>query len=102
MLKTLLAKIPSEAKLLFKLYFLNLFLFLFVRFLFYHINKSSDIDNVPLIEKLMAFRMGLEFDTAVFCWIAYFPTLTWFVAAITKKNKLYIAGFYGFLVLQLI
>jgi len=102
MLKTLLAKIPQVAKLLFKLYFLNLLIFLFVRFLFYYINKSSDVGEVPFVEKLMAFRMGLEFDTAVFCWIAYFPTLVWFLAAITKKNKLYTIGFYVFLILQLI
>ena len=102
MLKTITAKIPPSLKLLFKLYFLNLFLFFFVRFLFYHINKSSDVSDVPFLEKFMAFRMGLEFDTAVFCWIAYFPALIWFLAAISKKNKLYAVGFYGFLVLQLL
>ena len=102
MFKTISNKIPASVKLLFKLYFLNLLLFFFVRFLFYHINKSSDVGEVPFIEKFMAFRMGLEFDTAVFCWITYFPTLIWFLATITKKYILYAIGFYGFIVLQLI
>jgi phosphoglycerol transferase MdoB-like AlkP superfamily enzyme len=102
MFKTLISKIPIAVKLLFKLYFLNLFLFLCIRVLFYYVNKSSDVNTVSFTEKLMAFRMGLEFDTAVFCWISYFPVLIWFITAITKKNKLYAVGFYGFLILQLI
>ena len=102
MLKKITAKIPAHVKLLLKLYVVNLVLFFCIRFLFYHINKSSDVGNVPFFEKLMAFRMGLEFDTAVFCWIAYFPTLIWSVAYFFKGKALYTFGFYSFLILQLI
>ncbi len=46
--------------------------------------------------------MGLEFDTAVFCWITYFAVLIWSVAYFFKNQKLYTFGFYSFLLLQLL
>ncbi|MBL7935572.1 MAG: sulfatase-like hydrolase/transferase [Bacteroidia bacterium] len=94
--------IPAHIKLLVKLYVFNLILFFCIRFLFYHFNKSSDVSEVPFFEKLMAFRMGLEFDTAVFCWIAYLPILLWSIAYLLKQQRLYSIGFYSFLVLILI
>jgi phosphoglycerol transferase MdoB-like AlkP superfamily enzyme len=102
MFNKITAKLPAHVKLLFKLYGLNLVVFFCIRLLFYFINKSSDVGNVSFFEKLMAFRMGLEFDTAVFCWIAFFPTLIWSIAYFFKKNTLYTFGFYSFLLLQLI
>ncbi len=102
MLKKLTEKIPAYISLLFKLYVFNLALFFLIRFLFYFINKATDVGTVSLPEKLMAFKMGFEFDTAVFCWIAYFPTLLFAIAYFFKKQKLYSVGFYTFLILQLI
>ncbi|MES2762928.1 MAG: sulfatase-like hydrolase/transferase [Bacteroidota bacterium] len=102
MLKRIIEKIPADVKLLFKLYILDLFLFFFIRFIFYYFNRSSDVGNAPFFEKAMAFERGLEFDTSVFCWIAIFPVLIWFLAALSKKPALYSFGFYGFLMLQLI
>lgn len=100
MLKNLVSRIPSHVRLLFKLYFLSLFLFFIIRLLFYLINHSGDTAGVPFFEKLMAFRMGLEFDTAVFSWIALLPVLFWSVAFFSKKlSPLYTIGYYGFLIL---
>lgn len=103
MLKKISDKIPAHILLLIKLYGFNLILFFFIRLFFYFINHSSDVSSVPLSEKIMAFRMGFEFDTAVFCWIAFLPTLL-FSIAYALKNKLiiYQAGFYSFLLLLLI
>lgn len=51
----------------------------------------------------MAFRMGLEFDTAVFCWIAFLPVLVWSIASFFKNNqRVYDLGFYSFLFLFLL
>ena len=102
MFDKLSSKIPAHFKLLFKLYGLNLVVFFCIRFVFYHFNKSSDVGAVSFYEKLLAFRMGLEFDTAVFCWIAYLPTLLWSIAYFFKQKAFYAFGFYGFLTLQLI
>ena len=102
MLKKVRTNIPAHIKLLLKLYATNLVVFFCIRLLFYFINKSSDVGSVHFSEKLMAFRMGLEFDTAVFCWIAYLPTLIWSIAYFLKQNALYVFGFYCFLILQLI
>ncbi len=46
--------------------------------------------------------MGLEFDTAVFCWITYFVVLIWSIAHFFDQKKLYAFGFYSFLILQLL
>ena len=102
MLKNIWSKIPAHVILLFKLYGLNLVLFFFTRFFFYYYNKSSDVGSVIVFEKLMAFRMGLEFDTAVFCWITYFVVLIWSIAHFFDQKKLYAFGFYSFLILQLL
>ncbi|MES2514859.1 MAG: sulfatase-like hydrolase/transferase [Bacteroidota bacterium] len=102
MLKKIREKIPAEATLLFKLYILNLFLFFLIRLLFYIFNKSSDIDGISFYEKINAFKIGFEFDTAVFCWISYLPLLSWLLAGLLKTQKLYSIGFYSFLILQLI
>ena len=102
MLKKISGNIPAYIKLLLKLYAINLAVFFCIRLLFYNINKSSDVGIVPFAEKLMAFRMGLEFDTAVFCWIAFLPTIIWSIGYFFKQNALYIFGFYSFLILQLI
>ncbi|MGZ4037389.1 MAG: LTA synthase family protein, partial [Bacteroidia bacterium] len=100
MLHNLLSKVPAHIRLLLKLYILNLFLFFCVRLLFYFVNRSSDVAAVSFVEKLMAFRMGLEFDTAVFCWIACLPALLWSLAYFSKRlSFLYAFGFYSFLVL---
>ncbi|MBI2722230.1 MAG: sulfatase-like hydrolase/transferase [Bacteroidetes bacterium] len=103
MLKSVISKIPPHIRLLLKLYVFNLLLFTGFRLVFYHVNKSSDVSQVPLTEKLMAFRMGLEFDTAVFCWIAFIPVLILSVASFFKNNpKIFDAGFYSFLILLLV
>ncbi len=52
----------------------------------------------------MAFRMGLEFDTAVFSWIAFLPAL-FFSISLFLKHKIKIIygfGFYSFLALEFI
>ena len=95
-------KLPAHIKLLFKLYGLNLMVFFIIRLLFYYYNQSSDLGNVPFSEKAMAFRMGLEFDTAVYCWIAFFPTLLWSIAYFFNQKRFYTIGYYGFLALQLL
>lgn len=102
MFKKLSNKLPAHIKLLFKLYSLNLVIFFIIRLLFYYHNQSSDLENVPFFEKVMAFRMGLEFDTAVFSWIAFFPSLIWSIAYFFNHKLLYKIGFYGFLFLQLV
>ncbi|MBL7920956.1 MAG: sulfatase-like hydrolase/transferase [Bacteroidia bacterium] len=104
MLNRVVQKIPSYIQFLFKLYALNLGLFFFIRLFFYFVNKASDVGNVVFFEKLMAFRMGLEFDTAVFCWIAFLPVLIFSISHFFKHKfkKLYAFGFYSFLVLELI
>ena len=76
--------------------------FFIIRLLFYYYNQSSDVGNVPFSEKAMAFRMGLEFDTAVYCWIAFFPTLLWSIAYFFNQKRFYTIGYYGFLALQLL
>ncbi|MDP1799890.1 MAG: hypothetical protein Q8L81_00965, partial [Bacteroidota bacterium] len=52
----------------------------------------------------MAFRMGLEFDTAVFCWIAFLPTIIFSISHFLKHKikAIYVFGFYSFLILELI
>jgi phosphoglycerol transferase MdoB-like AlkP superfamily enzyme len=102
MLKQLSEKIPAHIKLIFKLYALNLVLFFLVRFLFYFVNKAADVDTVGFAEKLLAIKTGFEFDTAVFCWIAYLPALLWSLAHFFKQPKLYSIGFYIFLALQVL
>lgn len=102
MLKQLSEKIPAHIKLIFKLYALNLVLFFLVRLLFYFVNKATDVGTVGFTEKLLAFKTGFEFDTAVFCWIAYLPALLWSIAHFFKQLKLYGIGFYCFLLLQLL
>ncbi len=101
MLKKLTEKIPAYISLLFKLYVFNLFLFFLVRLLFFSVNKATDVSTVSLSDKLMAFKMGFEFDTAVVCWIAYLPAVIFALAYFFKKLKLYAVGFYAFLLLQL-
>ena len=100
MLKNLIANIPEYIKLLVKLYAFNLLLFFCIRLLFYYFNNSSDTDTVSFYEKVTAFKIGVEFDTAVFCWIAYLPALLWTLAYFFKRTKLYTYGFYCFLALQ--
>ncbi len=100
MLKKISAKIPTHITLLVKLYVANLLLFFIIRALFYFVNKTDDTTEVVFFEKLMAFRMGLEFDTAVFSWIMYVPVLFWSLAYLLRKNLLYTLGFYFFLCLQ--
>ena len=102
MLKQFLAKIPNHIKLVVKIYLLNLVLFLGYRLIFYTVNQSSDIDTVPMFEKIWAFRMGLEFDTAVFCWITFLPWTIWSVAYFFNKPTIYKIGFYLFLGFQLL
>ena len=104
MLDKLIQKIPAHFKFLIKLYLLNLIVFLFIRSVFYFINKSSDAANVSFFDQLMAFRMGLEFDTAVFCWIAFLPTLLFSVSHFLehKIKSIYVFGFYSFVGLELI
>ena len=104
MLDALISKIPAHIKFLIKLYLLNLILFLSIRLIFYLVNKSSDVAEVSSFEKIMAFRMGLEFDTAVFCWIAFLPTLIFSVSHFLshKQKSIYSLGFYSFLVIELI
>ena len=104
MLNRVVQKIPAHIQLLIKLYALNLVLFLFIRFVFYFTNKASDVGSVIFFEKLMAFRMGLEFDTAVFCWIAFLPTLVFSISLFLKHKfkNIYVFGFYSFLTLQLL
>ena len=104
MLSVILKKIPAHIRLIVKLYLLNLLLFLALRFIFYFFNHSSDTSTVPVIEKLLAFRMGLEFDTAVFCWIAYLPVLIFSISSFFnhKLKIIVVLGFYSFLVLELI
>jgi phosphoglycerol transferase MdoB-like AlkP superfamily enzyme len=102
MLKKISGNIPAHIKLLMKLYVISLILFFFIRVFFYQYNKPSHLHDVAIIEKLMAFRMGLEFDTAVFCWVAFLPALAWTVAYTFKKNSLYNFGYYSFLVLLII
>ncbi|MCE3259134.1 MAG: sulfatase [Bacteroidetes bacterium] len=101
MLKKFIGKIPPHFGLLIKLYFLSLILFLFIRVFFYAMNHSQDTGTVPFFEKFWAFRMGLEFDTAVFCWIAYLPVLIWSLASLFKNSfaAVYRAGFIAFLIL---
>ena len=84
-----LEKLPAHFKLIAKLYGINLIVFFCIRLLFYYYNKSSDVGSVPFYEKMMAFRMGLEFDTAVFCWIAFLPALIWSVAYFLKHKTIY-------------
>lgn len=102
MLKKLNEHIPAHIRLLFKLYVFNLVLFFLVRFLFFVINKATDVAAVSFSEKALAFKTGFEFDTAVFCWIACLPVLLWSIAFMFKQAKLYAIGFYGFLALQLV
>lgn len=104
MLDKLIEKIPAHIKILIKLYLLNLILFFLIRIIFYNINKSSDVETASVFERFWAFRMGLEFDTAVFCWIAFLPTLIFSISHFLnhKIKKLYVFGFYSFLILELI
>lgn len=102
MLKRFVSQIPAHIRLLFKLYGLNLVLFFFVRLFFYYVNQSNDVGNVSVSEKLLAFKRGVEFDTSVFCWIAFLPVLLWSLASVFNFSKLYAIGFYGFLILQLL
>jgi phosphoglycerol transferase MdoB-like AlkP superfamily enzyme len=102
MRKQFLTSIPNHVKLVLKIYLLNLVLFLVYRIIFYIINQSSDINTVPVFEKIWAFRMGLEFDTAVFCWITFLPWTIWSVAYFLNKLSIYKIGFYLFLGFQLL
>lgn len=102
MLKKLNENIPAHIRLLFKLYVFNLVLFFLTRLLFFIVNKATDVAMVPFSEKALAFKTGFEFDTAVFCWIAYLPVLLWSMAFLFKQSKLYAMGFYSFLGLQLV
>ena len=102
MFDKLSGKLPAHIKLLFKLYGLNLIVFFVIRLLFYYYNQSSDVSDVAFLEKVMAFRMGLEFDTAVYCWIAFFPTVLWSIAYFFNHKQIYNIGYYGFLFLQLL
>ena len=86
MFDALSKKIPAHIKLIFKLYGLNLIVFFLIRLCFYFYNQSSDVGTVSFYEKCMGFRMGLEFDTAVFCWIAFLPALVWSGAYLMKKK----------------
>ncbi|MCE3229592.1 MAG: sulfatase, partial [Bacteroidetes bacterium] len=99
--KKFIEKIPPHFGLLIKLYALNLSLFLIFRLFFYYFNHSEDTGSVPFFDKLWAFRMGLEFDTAVFCWIVYLPMLIWSLAAFLKKPYfiIYRIGLVLFLIL---
>jgi len=104
MLKKFLNKIPAHFQLLIKLYGFNLLLFFIIRCVFYFNNKSSDLGEVPFFEKFMAFRMGLEFDSAVLSWIMTAPVLIWSIASFFRDEKLrlYNFGFYLFMILLLI
>jgi phosphoglycerol transferase MdoB-like AlkP superfamily enzyme len=104
MLNRVVQKIPAHIQFLFKLYALNLILFLCIRFIFYFVAQSSDTGGVSFFEKFMAFRMGVEFDTAVFCWIAFLPLVVFSLSHFLKHKikSIYIFGFYSFLVLELV
>ncbi|MBA2613307.1 MAG: LTA synthase family protein [Bacteroidetes bacterium] len=104
MLKKIIEKIPAHIKFLIKLYLLNLLLFFVMRFIFYFVNRSSDVGTVSFLEKAMAFKMGVEFDSAVFCWIAFLPTFIFSISHFLKHKfkSIYVLGFYSFLILELI
>lgn len=102
MLKRFFSKIPAHIYLLLKLYVLNLVLFFIVRLFFYFINQSLDVSTVSFFEKLQAFRIGLEFDTSVICWITYIPALMWSLAYSFRIHKLYHIGYFIFSSLLLV
>jgi phosphoglycerol transferase MdoB-like AlkP superfamily enzyme len=104
MLSTFIQKIPAHISFLVKVYFFNLFLFFSIRFLFYLVNQSSDVGIATYFEKLMAFRRGLEFDSAALCWIASLPALLLSISYFFnhKIKNIHAIGVYTFLILELI
>jgi phosphoglycerol transferase MdoB-like AlkP superfamily enzyme len=90
--------------LLVKLHLFNLLLFFLFRLVFYWYNHAASSAPVPRIDTLMAFRMGVEFDSAVLCWIAFLPVLVFSIAYLLRDHFVFIykAGFAVFVILLLI
>lgn len=102
MLSRLIKAVPNHIRFLLKLYVANLFLFFLWRLAFYFFDQSLDVSEVSFSDKLHAFRRGLEFDTAVVCWLAYIPALLWTLAYSFQWKKLYYIGYVIFLSLLLV
>lgn len=102
MLKKIKRHIPHYVLLLLKIYGLTLLLFLIERCFFYYFNQSSATGSASFIEKCLAFKMGLEFDTAAFCWIAIFPGVIFSIGYFFNKLSITKFGYYLFLGLLLV
>lgn len=102
MLNKLIENIPILFKFLIKIYCINLILFFLIRLFFYFYNQTTNLNSTPLIEKLMAFKMGLEFDTAVFCWVLFLPFLLFSIATLLKNLTFLKFGNFIFIMFQLI
>lgn len=85
MLRKIIDTIPQHVKIILKLYILSMLFFSFFRLIFYITNQSEDIVSVPFIQKLYAFRMGLEFDSACLMWILSIPILLLSISYIVNK-----------------
>jgi phosphoglycerol transferase MdoB-like AlkP superfamily enzyme len=97
MLQKIRQQLPTHIRLLLKMYVLSLLFFLIIRFTFYALNHSVDVSNVSFFEHFIAFRMGVEFDTVVTCWILFWPVLFFSLAFIFNFKWLFPIGFYPFL-----
>ncbi|MBK6835896.1 MAG: sulfatase-like hydrolase/transferase [Bacteroidetes bacterium] len=88
MLRKIIDKIPQHVKIIAKLYILSMLFFSFFRIVFYFTNQSKDIAAVPFFQKLYAFRMGFEFDSACLLWILSIPILLLSISyIINRQNK---------------
>jgi phosphoglycerol transferase MdoB-like AlkP superfamily enzyme len=90
--------------LLIRLHLFSIFLFFLFRLVFYWYNRSADTADVPWFDTFMAFRMGVEFDSAVLCWIAFLPVLIFSFAYFLRDRfvLIYKAGFVIYLILLFI
>lgn len=87
MLRRITDKIPQHVKIIIKLYILSMLFFSLFRLIFFLTNQSEDTANVPFFQKLYAFRMGFEFDSACLMWILSIPILILSIAYIVNKQN---------------
>ena len=102
MFNKITSKIPSKFNYLIKIYCINLFAFFLIRLFFYFYNQTFDIGSTSLLEKLMAFKIGVVFDSVVLCWSFSLPFILLTLYDVFKNKYFLSVAYYSFIVLQLL
>ncbi|MBC7865103.1 MAG: LTA synthase family protein [Bacteroidia bacterium] len=89
-------KIPPFVKFICKLFSFQFLIFTLLRFVFYLFTFPSNAKEISFSQKLLAFRMGFEFDMIIICYSLLVPLILLFLYSILQKNRR-LFSFFAFL-----